>query len=74
MNPNKYFFGDDLNNTEENRSLGMLENMQFGWEISISSPVDYVTVHFKKVVRDQFHAGATLVESECIQRKERLSE
>ena len=33
------------------------------------SPVFYLTVDFKKVGSDLFHAGSTLVESKCIKRK-----
>ena len=50
----------------------MLENVQFGWEI-VTYPEAYITVDFK-VVSDPFHGGSTLVESECIKRKAKLSE
>ena len=42
--------------------------MQFacGWEIFTSNPAAYMAVNFK-VVNDLFHAGSTLVESECIE-------
>ena len=33
----------------------------------------HITVDFKKLVSDLFHAGSPLVESECIKRKTRLS-
>ena len=36
-------------NTEGNKSLGMLENMQFGWGILTVSPIFYITVDFKNV-------------------------
>ena len=36
--------------------------------------VVYVTVDFKRVVSDHFHAGSTLIESESIKSKMRLSE
>ena len=47
----------------------MLENMQLGWEIFTLRPVAYITVDFKKVVSDLFHARSTLVEIECIKKK-----
>ena len=37
-------------------------------------PVSYITIDFKKLVSDLFHAGSALVESESIKRKTRLSE
>ena len=54
---------------EENKSLGVLENMQFEWEIFISSPVAYITVDFKKMVSDLFQAGCALVESNISREK-----
>ena len=58
---------------EENKSLGMLNNVKFAQEIFTRSPVAYITVHFKKSVSDLFQAGSALVESESIKRKTRLS-
>ena len=58
----------------ENRSLGMLKNVQFGRKIFTLSPVGYMTVDFKKLVSDLFYAGSAIVEIECIKRKTRLSE
>ena len=52
----------------------MLKNVQCGREIFTSSPVAYITVNFKKIVRDLFHAGSALVGSKPIKRKRRLSE
>ena len=46
---------------EENKSLGMLKIMQFGREIFTLSPVAYITVDFKKLVSDLFHAGSAVV-------------
>ena len=69
--PNKYFSGY---NQEGNKSLGMLKNVQFLREIFALSPVTYITVNFTKLVSDLFHASSTVIESECIKRKTRLSE
>ena len=44
-----------------NKSLGMLKIVQFGREIFTLSPVAYVTVDFKKLVSDLFHAGSIVV-------------
>ena len=46
---------------EGNKSLGMLKNAQFGREIFTLSPVAYITVDFKKLVSDLFHAGSAVV-------------
>ena len=43
---------------EGNKSLGMLENMRFEWEIFTFSPVVYITVDFKKVESELFYAGS----------------
>ena len=59
---------------EGKEGLGMLENMQFEWEIFTLNPVVYTTVDFKEVVSDEFQADSNLVESECMKRKTRLSE
>ena len=59
---------------EGNKSLGMIESVQFGREISTLSPVAYITDDFKKLISDVFHAGSAWVERECIKRKPRLSE
>ena len=59
---------------EGNKSLGILINVQFGQEIFTLSPVAYITVDFKKLVRDLFHAGSVFVEGESIKKKTRLSE
>ena len=59
---------------EGNKSLGMLKIVQFGRGIFTLSPVAYVTVDFKKLVSELFHAGSAVVLSECIKRKTRLSE
>ena len=58
---------------EGNESLGMLKIVQFGWEIFTLSPVAYITVDFKKLVGDLFHAGSAVIYSKCIKRKTRLS-
>ena len=58
---------------EENKSLGMLKNGQFGQEILTLSPVACITVHFKTLVSNLFHTGSALVESKSIKRKTRLS-
>ena len=55
---------------EGNKSLGVLKTCsQFRQEIFILSLAAYITVDFKKLVGDLFHAGSSLVESECIKRK-----
>ena len=59
---------------EGNKSLGMLKIVQFGQEIFTLSPVAYITVDFKKLVSDLFCPGSTVLYSECIKRKTRLSE
>ena len=59
---------------EGNKSLGMLKNVKFGQEIPTLRTIAYITVDLKKLVRDLFHAGCPLVESESIKRKTRLSE
>ena len=46
---------------EGNKSLGMLKIVQFGQEIFILSPVDCITVDFKKLVSDLFHAGSPVI-------------
>ena len=46
---------------EENKSLGMLKIVQFGREIFMLSPVAYITVDFKNLVSDLFHAGSAVV-------------
>ena len=46
---------------DENKSLGMLKIVQFGRENFTLSPVAYITVDFKKLVIDLFHAGSSVV-------------
>ena len=46
---------------EGNKSLGMLKIVQFGREIFTSSPVTYITVHFKKLASDLFHASSAVI-------------
>ena len=74
MDPHKYFSGYNLKNAGGNKSFGMLQNVQFGREIFTLSLEAYVTVDFKKLVSDVFHAGSALAESESIKRKTKLSE
>ena len=75
MNPNKYFSGYNLKNAGMKQKFAyMLKIVRFGREIFTLSPVAYITVDFKKLVSDLFHAGSAMVESECIKRKTRLSE
>ena len=52
---------------KRNKSLGMQNDLQFGWEIFTSSLVTYITVDFQKLVSDLFHT--ILIESECIKTK-----
>ena len=46
---------------ERNKSLGMLKIVQFGGEIFTLSPAAYITVDFKKLVSEPFHAGSAVV-------------
>ena len=48
---------------EENRMLGMHENMQFGWEAFALSPVAYITVYFKEVLSNLFDLGSILLKA-----------
>ena len=48
---------------EGNKSLGILKNVQFGWEIFTLSLVAYITANSKKLVSDLFHASSALVGS-----------
>ena len=57
---------------EGNKSLGMLQTVQFGRKIFALSTVAYITVG--KLVSDLFQAGSTLVGSKSIKRASRLSE
>ena len=59
---------------EENKSLGMLKNVQFEWDIFTLSHPAYITVDFKKLARDLFHTGSALVSRQSTKRKTRLSE
>ena len=52
----------------------MLKIVQFEREIFTLSPVAHIIVAFKKLVSDLFHAGFSVIKSECIKRKTRLSE
>ena len=46
---------------EANKSLGMLKIVKFRGEIFTLSHVAYITVDFKKLVSDLFHAGSAVV-------------
>ena len=47
---------------QEGKKFGYAKNVQFGREIFyFLSPVAYITVDFKKLVSDPFHAGSTVV-------------
>ena len=46
---------------EGNRSVAMLKIVQLGREIFTLSPVAYITVDFKKLVTDLFHAGSAVI-------------
>ena len=59
---------------EENKSLGMLKNVQFEWKIFTLSHVAYITADFKKLASDLFQAGSALVSRQSTKRKTRLSE
>ena len=54
---------------EGNKRLGMHNIYNLNGNVLLS----YITVDFKKVASDLFHAGSTLVESECMKRKRKLS-
>ena len=42
----------------------MLKNVQFGREIFTLSPLAHITVDFRKLVNDLFHAGFAVVSRE----------
>ena len=44
-----------------NKSLGMLKIVQFGREIFTLSPVTCMTIDFKNLVSDLFHAASAVV-------------
>ena len=44
-----------------NKSLGLLNNAQFGRETFILSFVAYISVDFEKFASDLFHAGSALI-------------
>ena len=46
---------------ERNKSLGMLKIVQFGREIFTLSSVAYITVDFKQLVSELFHACSDVV-------------
>ena len=46
---------------EGNKSLGMPKIVHFGQETFTLSPVACITVDFKKLVSDLFHAGCAVV-------------
>ena len=50
------------------KNLGMLKSMLFKWKIFTLSPMDLITIDFKKLVSYQFHAGSAVEESKCIRR------
>ena len=74
MDPNKCFNGYNLKNAGRKERFGYAKNVQSEREIFTLSPVAYITVHFKKLVSDLFHAGSALVENQSYKRKMRLSE
>ena len=74
MDPNKYFRGYNLKNAERKQKFGYAKNVQFGWKIFTLNPVANITVYFKKLVSDLYHAGFALVERESIKRKRGPSE
>ena len=43
---------------QEGKNLGKLKIVLFGREIFTVNPVAYITVDFKKLVSDPFHAGS----------------
>ena len=74
MDPDEYFSGYNLKMEEGNKSLGMLKMCNLDGNFFTLSPVAYITVDFKKLIGDLFHAGSAFVESEFIKRKTRLPE
>ena len=46
---------------EGDKSVGMLKTVQIGREIFTLSPVAYITVDFKKLVTDLFHAASAVI-------------
>ena len=56
------------------QKFGYVKDMLPEREIFTLGPVSCIAVDFKRMVSDLFHTGPTLVESECIKRKTRLSE
>ena len=74
MDSDRYFSVYNLKNADKKQNFWSAKNVLFGWEIFTLSPVAYITVDIKKLVSGLFHAGSTLVESEYIKRKARLTE
>ena len=74
MDTDKYFSGYNLKSAGRKQKFGYAKNVQFGREIFTLSLVAYISIDFKKLVSDLFHAGSAMVESESIKRKTKLSE
>ena len=76
MDTNIYFSVYNLKKAVKKQTLGYDKKiiLQFGWETFTLSAVAYITVDFKKWVSDLCHTGFALVESQCINKKMRLSE
>ena len=69
MDPNRYFSGYNLKNAGRKQKFGYAKNVQFGREIFTLSHVAYITVDFKKLVSDLFHAGSALVKANVPREK-----
>ena len=74
MDPDKYFSGHNLKNTARKQKFGYARKYAFGLKICTLRHVAYIAIDFKMMVSDLFHAGSTLVESESIKRRTKLSE
>ena len=54
---------------ERNKTLGMLKNLQFGWDIFTLRLEAYIIVEFKKLVSDISHAGSALIEADSREKR-----
>ena len=74
MDFKRYFSGYNLKTIGTRQKCRCTEKYVI-WTGNFSlSYTSYVTVDFRKVVSDLFYDNSTLVKSECIKRKRRLSE
>ena len=67
IEPNQHFSFHNLRNIGRKQNSGYVKkHVIWMGNFYFESPVCHVTVDFKKVVCDLFHAGSTLTESACI--------